>query len=360
MRLGGRSHHFDNRVARGFRAALRIDGTDHFTNPRLDFRAIAGAVEHAVVANARLQIVIVLVGRNVGAQVVGRFGLADATDVVAFAFDCHDGGAADGRTIDQFAAMHHPLVGQFVLLEHGPDRLEVELGRQIHHSEIFVVELAVLVDAVAVALDEIFKQLAVGGLMTLKVHGHEARKLHEAGIDAAHEADLRERDDRDDVALKPAERFGHREFVHGGWVAARIDRSAHQSERGRLDRHIAFGHQCCRSKGWDRRLANRHDVSVGAEELHHVDNVVDEVVEVEAAIGDGNLPRIFPVGDVKLVVGDHRLDGAAQQRRVVARHGSNQQNFGIVAFASRRIVTGKVNEVGERFGVGQPFGDANA
>ena len=64
-----------------------------------------------------------------------------------------------------------------------------------------------------------------------------------------------------------------------------------------------------------------------------VDDVIDEVVEVEAAHGQRHVARVDPVGDVEIVLRQHRLDGAAQQRRVVARHRRDQQHLRVVALA---------------------------
>ncbi len=59
---------------------------------------------------------------------------------------------ADG--IDRLAAMGHLALGQGVADEHGVDRLQVELGGQVHDRQIFVIELAMLLGRIAVALDE--------------------------------------------------------------------------------------------------------------------------------------------------------------------------------------------------------------
>ncbi len=57
--------------------------------------------------------------------------------------------------IDRLAAMGHLALRQRVLDEHGLDRLQVILRREVHHREIFVIELAVLVDEIAVALHQV-------------------------------------------------------------------------------------------------------------------------------------------------------------------------------------------------------------
>ena len=46
-----------------------------------------------------------------------------------------------------------------MLHEHRLDRLQVELGGQIHDRQIFVVELAVLFGGVAVAVDEVHDRI---------------------------------------------------------------------------------------------------------------------------------------------------------------------------------------------------------
>ena len=56
------------------------------------------------------------------------------------------------------------------------------------------------------------------------------------------------------------------------------------------------------------------------------DDVVDEVVEVEAAVLQPDVARIVPVGDVDVVLGEHRAHGAAQQGGEMARHRRHQQH----------------------------------
>ena len=77
--------------------------------------------------------------------------------------------------------------------EHRLDGLQIELGRQVHDGEILVVELAVLLGRIAVAVDEMAEQAAMRLDVAIEVHGHEAGELQEARIDVAHEARMRER-----------------------------------------------------------------------------------------------------------------------------------------------------------------------
>ena len=101
------------------------------------------------------------------------------------------------------AAMGHLALGQRMLDEHGFDRLQVILGRKVHHREIFVIELPVLVDEIAVALHQVGEQLLVGVHVAVEVHRDEPVELQEARIDVAHHAGMRERHLGDDVVAEP-------------------------------------------------------------------------------------------------------------------------------------------------------------
>src|SRR4029079_1773009 len=122
----------------------------------------------------------------------------------------------DGAGIDALAAMHHLALRQRMADEHGVDRLQIELGGEVHHREIFVVELAVLLRRVAVAGDEVTEEIAMRLDMAVEVHPEEAGDLEEAGIDLAHEAGMRERHRHDDVTAEPAEAVAGGERLYRG------------------------------------------------------------------------------------------------------------------------------------------------
>ena len=75
-------------------------------------------------------------------------------------------------------------------------------------------------------------------------------------------------------------------------------------------------------------------MNVRAEVAAELDDVVDIVVEVEIALGQRHLARVDPVGDVHVVVGQQRLDRAAEQGGEMAAHGRHDQNLGV---APRRV-----------------------
>ena len=70
---------------------------DHVAHQRIDLVLPAPAAEHAVVAGARLHVVGAQVGAQLAAQVLRGQGLAGRADVVAFALDRDQRGAADRR-----------------------------------------------------------------------------------------------------------------------------------------------------------------------------------------------------------------------------------------------------------------------
>ena len=119
------------------------------------------------------------------------------------------------------------------------------------------------------------------------------------------------------------------ELVHRGRIAARVDRAAHQRDRARRVRVLVGLHQRGRGQHRHRRLAHRDDMGVAAEAMQDADDVVDVVVEIEAALRQRHHARVHPVGDVDVVVGQEGFDRAAQQRGVVARHRRDDQHLGL-------------------------------
>ena len=228
---------------------------------RRDLGAEARAVEHAVVADAELQIMRLALRRNVDAQPVRGLGLADAGNVVVLAFDGEQRGVADLARIDRPAAVRHLALRQRVAHEHGLDGLQIELGGEVHHREIFVVELAMLLRRIAVALDQMEEQIAVRIDMAVEVHADEAVELQEARIDVAHDAGMRERHLGDDVAAEPVDAALLRQLVDAGRIAARVDRAAHQHDRARRVGIVVGLHQRGRRQHRHRRLAHRDDVA---------------------------------------------------------------------------------------------------
>ena len=159
----------------------------------------------------------------------------------------------------------------------------------------------------------------------VEVHGHEAGQLQEARIDLPSPTRARPGHVGDDVAAEPigAALLGKR--VDHRAVGARVDGTAGQHERQRYGGIVFRLHQRRGGQHRHGRLAHGKHMHVAAEEAEHADHGVDVVVEIEAAGDLRHVARVLPVRDVNLMLGQERLDGAAQERGKVARHGCDQQ-----------------------------------
>ena len=219
-----------------------------------------------------------------------------------------------------------PRGGQ-VLLEHDLDGLQVILGREVHHREMLVVEGAVAIGMLVVALHQMLELAHVRVHMAVEVHRDEAGELQEARVDAPHGAGMIERHRRDHVLAEPHHRVAHRQIVRRGRALAGVDRPAHQGDRARLTRVLRLGHQRGGGHHRDRRLADGDHVHVGSEVAAELDDIVDVVVEIEIALRQRHFARIGPVCDMHVMLGQQRLDRAAQERGVVAAHRRDQQDL---------------------------------
>ena len=184
-----------------------------------------------------------------------------------------------------------------------------------------------LLRGIAVALDQVQEQVAVRLHMAVEVHADEAVELQEARIDVAHEARIRERHLGDDVAPEPVDAAPGGQEIDLGRIDPGVDRAAHQHHGMRHVRVAVRLHARHRGEHRHRRLTDRDDVHVAAEEMQHRDQVVDVVVEIELAFRHRHHPRVDPFGDVDVVVGQEALHRAAQQRCVVARHRRDDQKL---------------------------------
>ena len=185
------------------------------------------------------------------------------------------------------------------------------------------------VGRIVVAFHQMLELAHVGVDVPVEVHADERGELQEARIDPAHRARIGEGHRRDDVLAEPHHRVAHRQIIGRGRADARVDRAAHQGDRLRLARVLVGGHQRGRRHHRHRRLADRDDMDVRPEIAAELHDVVDVVVEIEVALGERHLAGVGPVGDVHVVIGQQRLDRAAQQGGVVAAHRRHHQHLGI-------------------------------
>ena len=118
----------------------------------------------------------------------------------------------------------------------------------------------------------------------------------------------------------------YRELVDGGRALAWVDRAGHQRHRTRRGGMIVLRHDGDGGERLHAGLADGEDMRAGADRLEKADQIVDVVVDAEAARLDRHVARIGPVGDVDVVVPEQRLDRAAQQRGEMARQRRDHQH----------------------------------
>ena len=76
------------------------------------------------------------------------------------------------------------------------------------------------------------------------------------------------------------------------------------------------------TQGW--QIAIRCDP--GPDRVEELDEVLDVLVEPEPAGRQRHVARVVPVGDVDVVVGEHRAHGVAQQRGEMAGHRRDEEH----------------------------------
>ncbi len=309
---------------------------DEVAHLRIHKLAPAPPTENAIVAGTLDFDVALLLGGQAGAQVVCRAGLASAGNVVQFTLNGQQCTLLDVLWAHAFEGAlgraHIPgAIDQVELLEHGFDGFEVVVRIHVQHGVVFVVELAVCLGAAVVALDEVLEVVVVVDGVAIRIHGHKASVLQEAGVDAAASAGEVLRHTVDHVVLEPLEAALAGQVVDGGGRLACVDGAAHHGERQGRGFPPA-GHERHRCQHRHRGLAHADHVAIAIGLLQVADevlHVVHIVVQVKITLGQGHHAGVLPVGDVDLVVAEHGAHGLAQQRCVVARKRRNDQHHGL-------------------------------
>ena len=197
----------------------------------------------------------------------------------------------------------------------------------------------------------------MGVHMAFEIHVDEAGQLQEARIHPAHRARIHGRHRLDQIVPEPFIRTLFSQFIGHGGGFSRINGRAHEGHRGRTRRIFILSHQRNRRQGRRARLTDRHHMGVVAQRRDHLAHIEHVITEIEASVIDRNLARIRPVGDVDLVIRQKGLDRAAQQGRVMARHGRHDQDGAVLEFChlhaarlcERRPVALKMKQRTERF-----------
>ncbi len=109
---------------------------DEIGDTRQDVVTPELSMERAEMAGLRMEIMRVLLRRDIAAQGMGDLGLAHARDIVMAAFDGQQRGATDRQGVDRDTPPGQSAARQRRLLEGKADRVEDELRRQIHYRQI--------------------------------------------------------------------------------------------------------------------------------------------------------------------------------------------------------------------------------
>ena len=233
---------------------------------------------------------------------------------------------------------------QRVFLEDDPHRLQIELGGEVEHGEIFVVERFRHRRFLQLAIGEILVKLAVRFDVALDVHAHEGGELHEARIDAAERAGIAQRHRGGQRALEPFDGMLLGEFVDGGRIDAHVDGPRHQRHAARLRLVAGLRHHGGGGEHGDAGLAHRQHVGARPHHFQKLDQMIDIFVEAEAAGGQRHVTGIMPVGDIDVVVGQHGAHGRPQERREMAGQRRHHED----ARLHRRDILLEVQERAER------------
>jgi hypothetical protein len=231
-----------------------------------------------------------------------------------------------------------------VVHEDALQRLQVELRRDVHHGAVLVVEVADPRRRRLVAGGQGPVEVHVGGQVPSDVHGHERGQLRHTRIDTAPGTGVLGGHSSREEAFVQGQGTPAGHGVDPVRVDPGVDGARDEREGPRL-RGIA-----CRREQGDRReheggrLADGEHVGVGPEVAQRLQDVVDVLVEPEAAGRDRDVPGVVPVDDVHVVVGQQRADRGPQQRREVPGDGPDEQDLRLVL----HLRLGEVQDGGER------------
>ena len=189
-------------------------------------------------------------------------------------------------------------------------------------------------------LEEVDERLG----MALGVHAHEGAELQEAGVDPPPAALEFPRHGSDQIVAEPRVRLFVGELVDLVGRDPHVDRPRHQGQARGLDIGAVHRHDRGRGERRDGRLADRDDMAILADMADEIDQVPGIVLQPEAARVELDVARIDPVGEIDLMVAQHRPQRAAQQRGEMAGHRRHQQHLRIVGAALLR----KMQQLAER------------
>jgi hypothetical protein len=128
--------------------------------------------------------------------------------------------------------------------------------------------------------------------------------------------------------LEPFDGMAVRQDVHARRVLPRVDRSGHQGEAERLRAIAVLSHERHGRQRGDGGLADGEQMSARPHGLQELDQLQHIFVQAEASRGERHVARVVPVGDVDVMVGEHRAHRGAQQRGEMSRQRRHDEHAG--------------------------------
>ncbi len=245
-------------------------------------------------------------------------------DVVFGPFDSLDGHGRYLANVNFFASHGERVLCNLAPLENALDGREVKFGGHIHHGEVFVVELIVLVVITGLASGDARDLIRKRRRVLFPVHRHKGRELEQAWIHFATDAAVLKANALDHEFFQlahrdPAPKVGH---IRGRRI--RVNRAADQGQRFGLGFGVFFGQISGRSQRQRRRLAHGDHMRVRAKVAHVIHQIERVIFDIEFSGADWNVAGVVPIGHVKLAIRQERDHGRAQECRIMARHGGDQ------------------------------------
>ena len=119
------------------------------------------------------------------------------------------------------------------VLKHDTHGIQIVFRGHIEYGVIFVVELAMGLGTVAVAVYQMVVELPVGVEMAIRIHRHETRVLQKARIDLARKSRMIVWHAHDQSLRKPGMRTVFCKLVNRCRAASCVNRPTHHDHRNR-------------------------------------------------------------------------------------------------------------------------------
>jgi hypothetical protein len=199
------------------------------------------------------------------------------------------------------------------LLEHLAQVVEIKLGGQVQHRLLRRHRAAHAQHRFPIA-----RRVEQAGRQRRHAppvfHAGRSDQLHRAAIDAPSGARRGRSDGADQLLFEPGQRRTGGITVDRTRGYGGVYRPSHHGQAQRQRRMTVLGQQRHRGQGRHAGLANRQQVRAGSDFGDEAQQIVDIVVQPEAALGQRHIAGVLPVGDVDIERRQQTCDRLAQLR----------------------------------------------